>query len=216
MTVIGRLDRRIEIQEPAITRDSFGGETVAWVNFATVWAEYTQTAADERFQNEANRELATRRARFRIRHRPGIDERMRVVYDERAFNIKGIQPWGRNDNVILFCEAPVDGSFHTFTDFTVIGGLSADAIPMADELTINPVGSALTFQAFTDMHILLWRPATEDDITAVILDDDPTRENQVGAFTKHGSTVTRDGVDGNVWVSNQLLTYTEDGTLRVQ
>ena len=56
MAVIGRLDRRVEIQEQAITRDALGGESVDWVNVAKVWAGYMQTAA---------------RRRLRERRRPG-------------------------------------------------------------------------------------------------------------------------------------------------
>ena len=120
---------------------------------------------------------------------------------------RGFRPWGRNDILELFCETIIDGQTHSFTDFTLIGGLSADATPIAAELTLDAVGSELTFQPFTDMHVLLARPLTEPDILDIVLHDDPTRRNQIGGWTKFATTVDVSGVAFNVWVSNQLLTF---------
>ena len=95
------------------------------------------------------------------------------------------------------------------TTHTLLGGLSADAVPVAAELTIDPVvgmAGRINYGIFAGMHVLIWRDASQPDITSVVIASDPTQANQVGGFTKYGSTVDVGGTDGNVWVSNQSLT----------
>ena len=58
------------------------------------------------------------------------------------------------------------------------------------------------------MRVLLWRLASQGDLTSVVLGNDPTRQNQIGGWTKFGSTVDVGSDTGNVWVSDQLLTFT--------
>lgn len=86
------------------------------------------------------------------------------------------------------------------------GGLSTDTTPQASELTIVGVAHQVTFQPFTNMQLLIARIATEPDIASVVLDSDPTMQNQIGGFTKFGSAVDVGGTDYNVWVSIQALT----------
>ena len=101
---------------------------------------------------------------------------------------------------------------------TLLAGLSADAIPGASELTQSPdSGTAghFTFQPFTDMHVLFGRDDSQGDITSVVDSADPTNQNQIGGWTKYGSTVDVGGTDIAVWVSDQLLTFTSARTLEV-
>ena len=99
---------------------------------------------------------------------------------------------------------------------TLKGGLSADAIPVAAELTIDGVQHELTFQPFASMHVLIWRIATQPDITSIVDAADTTNQNQIAQFTKYGSTVDVGGDTGNVWVSNQELTFSSARTMQVQ
>ena len=96
---------------------------------------------------------------------------------------------------------------------TVKGGLSADATPVASEITIDGVNHVLSFPAFTNMRLLIWRDAGQGDLTSVVLGSDPTRQNQIGGWTKFGSTVDVGGDTGNVWVSDQLLTFPAPDTV---
>ena len=132
-----RLDRVIEIQRRAVVRDSFGGEIETWVEVDTVWAHINQTGADERFENESNREQATRDARKTVRWRDDIDETMRVIYDERAWDIRGIAELGFRDNLELLVQARIGADWFPFSGFTVMGGLRADAVPEAAEITFD-------------------------------------------------------------------------------
>lgn len=92
----------------------------------------------------------------------------------------------------------------------VIGGLSADATPEDSELTIAPTTPGVVpFPAFDSRHILLWKPRADGPITSVVFSDDPTKDNQIGAFTKWPSAITHGHLVGDVWVSNQNLTFTD-------
>ena len=206
----GRLDRIIEIQRRAVTRDSFGGEIETWVKLDTVWAHVNQTGADEKFENESHRERATRDARMAIHYRDDIDETMRVIYDERAWDIRGIAELGFRHKLELLAQADISGVRYPFTGFTVMGGLSVDAIPEASEITIPQTGHSLIIPAHFDRHHLIWRLATEPDLQSVVLASDSTQANQIEAYSKYRSTVEVGGQAGNVWVSNQLITHQEE------
>ena len=106
------------------------------------------------------------------------------------------------------------GGRGVFTYFTVVGGLSINAIPEATELTIAAAEHKIAYPAYTDRYVLIWRLASEPDLTSVILDSDPTNENQIGGWTKYNTTVRNANRDGNVWVSDHLLTHEAD-TLRL-
>lgn len=209
----GRLDRIIELQRRAITRDSFGAEIETWAELDTVWAHVNQTGADEAFRNESNRDQATRDARMTIHYRDDLDETMRVIYDERAWDIRGIAEIGFKDKLELLVQADIGGVLHPFSDFTVMGGLSMDAVPEASEITIAQTAHSLYFPAFTDRHVLITRLASEPDLMSVIFESDITNANVIGAWTKYGSTLDVGGNTLNVWVSNQLLTHVAERLL---
>lgn len=91
----GQLNKRITFQQKSsnsIDNEGFAipDDEVPYVDVITVWAmaktvsgrEYHQAAAT---QNE-------RTTRWIIRHRKGLSEDMRIVYDGRFFNIEAILP----------------------------------------------------------------------------------------------------------------------------
>ena len=100
-------------------------------------------------------------------------------------------------------------------------GTSADATPGDAELTIPGVGGAGTIEAYAgSRYHLIARLASESDITRVVYSDDASQTNQIGAFTKFGSTVTPAGPPAatgefDVWVSNQALTQSANVTITV-
>ena len=92
---------------------------------------------------------------------------------------------------------------------TVVGGLSDDNMPEGSELTIAQIGSTIPLPTYTDKYQLIWRLATEPDLTSVIFASDLTAQNQIGNYTLWPDVITLiDGRDGNVLVSNQELTDT--------
>ena len=100
-----------------------------------------------------------------------------------------------------------DGQAVPVLSLTVVGGLSDDNAPDTAELTISQVGNRLPFPAHIDQYQLIWRLATEPDLTSLVVASDPTSLNQISAFTLWPDEVAlTDGRAGKVLVSNQSLT----------
>ena len=89
-----RLDRIVELQARRVTRDSFGSEIEGWSEIDKVWANVNQTGVSENFENESNRAVALRNSTIRILWRSDVQETSRVVYDDLAWDIKGISEIG--------------------------------------------------------------------------------------------------------------------------
>ena len=98
-----------------VTRGDFGDEVEDWVELDTVWAHVNQTGADEAFEDSADREEVTRDARMEIRYRHDVDETMRVIYDELAWDIRGIAEFGYRDRLELLCQAEIGNQRFPFT-----------------------------------------------------------------------------------------------------
>jgi SPP1 family predicted phage head-tail adaptor len=75
---VGRLDRKVTIQQVARSRDVYGGWTETWSDFAVVWASITWQTAGERLN--VARETSTTKGIFYIRYMDGITDDMRIVY----------------------------------------------------------------------------------------------------------------------------------------
>ena len=77
------LDRIITIEQPVISRDSYGSVVTNYEPLAQVWAEKMPAKGAEKFIPGSGVTVATRAATWRIRYMPGVTELMRVVDDER-------------------------------------------------------------------------------------------------------------------------------------
>ncbi len=90
---IGRLDRKIVIEEPTNATNSIGEYVSTWTTFHTCFAGVTRFGGVEKL--EASKTTATNRVRFKIRFFAGIEEDMRVVYNSKNYIITEIQELGR-------------------------------------------------------------------------------------------------------------------------
>lgn len=86
---IGRLDRRVTIQQLTNSPDEYNQPVPTWATLATVWASVDDRSGGESFQ--AEQLTAYRHTVFIIRYRSGIDETMRIVYNSRTYNIRLIK-----------------------------------------------------------------------------------------------------------------------------
>lgn len=85
---IGDLRHRITIQMAVESSNTFGEVEKTWQDVATVWASIEPLRGREYFDSQQiNAEVTTR---IRIRYRPGIKPKMRVVYGERIFDIQSV------------------------------------------------------------------------------------------------------------------------------
>ena len=92
----GTLDRRVVIQRATITRDAMGEQVETWGALATVWASATPVRDGERFADGEVRSLIT--MRFQVRWSPqvaSLDERDRLLFDGRTYDIHGVKETGR-------------------------------------------------------------------------------------------------------------------------
>ena len=97
-------------------------------------------------------------------------------------------------------------------------GTSVDDVPEADEATVSAVAGVGEILAYVgSMYLLIFRLATEADISSVVFSDDASNTNQVGVLSKEGATIVPTGETEafNVWVSNQALMQPTDVTMTV-
>lgn len=81
----GALRSRISIQQVSESANTMGEVTKTWSEFASRRAEVNPLRGREFFQAQQLADEAT--VRFRIRYTSGIDSKMRIVYDNRTFDI---------------------------------------------------------------------------------------------------------------------------------
>jgi SPP1 family predicted phage head-tail adaptor len=96
----GALDRRITIQALTVSQGATGGVVETWADLATVWAQWLPGAGNEKFVAPAV--YAEASGRFRVRYRPGVTARNRVLYNGIEWDIIDIQEVGRRDGLDLF------------------------------------------------------------------------------------------------------------------
>ena len=93
--IIGNMKQRITLQEAIESDNGSGGQDVIWQDVTTVWAQvepilsfYVSSRGRELVQNE---KLQSRSSyRVKIRYFPGVTGAMRMSYDGRIFNIRGV------------------------------------------------------------------------------------------------------------------------------
>ncbi len=99
----GRLDRRVTLQSPSTSRDSFGEALTSWQDAGIVWARRFDMRASERFthqQTEPSVETI-----FTIRYRDDVRVTWRVLDDEgRIYDIEGIREPDRRRSLELLCR----------------------------------------------------------------------------------------------------------------
>jgi len=81
----GKLNKQVTIQYPAITRDSYGAETVVWTDLMTVWAQIKEHKGKEIYTSQ--QEHAEIDVEITIRYKPRLNTKMRVKYGDRYFDI---------------------------------------------------------------------------------------------------------------------------------
>lgn len=83
--MIGELDRRVTLEQPADAPDGCGGFARVWTPVADLWAKIEATGG---------RELppeAERRSRLTLRWRGGVTPAQRFVFDGRVFEIETVR-----------------------------------------------------------------------------------------------------------------------------
>ena len=86
---IGELDRRIVIEEPTVTQNTYGEQISSWSTYRTVWAKMEWKGGSEK--EETERMTATSKVCFFIRNLDiSITEQNRILYDSKYYVINVI------------------------------------------------------------------------------------------------------------------------------
>lgn len=101
---IGPMRHRIAIQSRAETADDIGGATYTWGTDATVWAHARALGAGE-IVRQGGVLSDVGRVEFTIRHRTGVRQGQRVVWDSRNYYITAApNPDARKRFLTLICD----------------------------------------------------------------------------------------------------------------
>jgi len=94
---------RVTLQAPLRTPDGAGGAVVTWSDVATVWAQVMTRAGGERPAGE--RMEARRALQVMIRYRSGVTADMRLMWQERALDIRSVSDIdGKRHTLLIDCE----------------------------------------------------------------------------------------------------------------
>jgi len=84
----GKLNRRVTIQQLLVTKDEYNADIESWVDLKTVWAYVEPLAGREYWQ--AKQVVGEITGRITIRYLAGVNEKMRIIYGEKTYNILSV------------------------------------------------------------------------------------------------------------------------------
>lgn len=101
---IGQMRERVKIYSYSPARNDAGEEIITWSELAEVWGaiEYGTRGSNEvELAQQTTAKLLTN---FRIRYRTDIDEKMILVWNSKAWNIRSILPDMYKHYLLIECE----------------------------------------------------------------------------------------------------------------
>lgn len=105
----GTLDRRIIIERPETTFDSYNRPQTSWVLVKSVRASWRRATANERLSSAQVGAQVT--DIFEVRWSStmaAIDPKCRLTFDGRVYDISEVTPIGRKDGLIVRAGARAD------------------------------------------------------------------------------------------------------------
>ena len=96
----GKLKHRVTIQELSIARNDYGEDIESWVDLKTVWAYVEPLRGREYWQ--AKQVVGEITGRITIRYLEGLNEKMRVIYGEKTYNILAVINLQEKNRVMQF------------------------------------------------------------------------------------------------------------------
>lgn len=106
---IGRLDRRIRIEQNSGTQETaYGTTSASWTTFATVWAQVQDVLPSKAESQGDGVRIENKPARIRIRYLSGLTAAMRVIDIDRGNRelriVSGPAELGRKDGMEFMAE----------------------------------------------------------------------------------------------------------------
>jgi SPP1 family predicted phage head-tail adaptor len=85
---VGKMRHRVTIQEPIELKGDMGGTTKRWFDYHSCWADVRELSGRERIIDGQLQSDIT--ARAFIRYCSSIDASMRLVHDEKVYQIESV------------------------------------------------------------------------------------------------------------------------------
>lgn len=105
---IGRMDRRITLKTPTLTKNGIGESLKTYTTLDVVWAGivYPKGLAMNEGE-EAGIEKAIKPVEFTIRYRTDVNETVNVYYQSQTYEVKRVVEIGRKQGLRLIAEVRV-------------------------------------------------------------------------------------------------------------
>lgn len=100
----GKRNRRVTIQTLTVTQDSHGGQVKTWADVVTVDAEVVPLSGRELIA--AAQVMPQAQVKFRMNYRSSLDEKARLVYDGKDYDILHIAELGRRVGMEILAKRP--------------------------------------------------------------------------------------------------------------
>lgn len=103
----GKFDKLISIKSLSQTKDTEGGMVDTWAPFLSdIWARVANMSGSERAATAGyGGKAAEARTEFTIRYRPGLNEKMRIEYRGKLYNIKHIKDYEEQHiELVITCD----------------------------------------------------------------------------------------------------------------
>lgn len=104
---IGRLNKRITIEQQSTAYDAAGQLVESWSTFATVWADIKFKSGSETIKSDAL--VSTVPASIRIRYKQGITAGMRVKFKDSVYEILAVIPHVSENRYVDLAVRSVNG-----------------------------------------------------------------------------------------------------------
>lgn len=107
MKTVSRLRHRLTLQQETQTADGAGGYTRTWSDVADVWAEIISVSGTASSGSRGGKEIlfagqlqSQVTHKILLRYRDGVTAGMRLVFENRAFNIITLADTGENRDTL--------------------------------------------------------------------------------------------------------------------
>lgn len=106
MSFAKELDQLVVLQTCSAGKDAAGGNLPkTWSDFDEVWAGFRHLSGEEKRATSHGGQDAIARTEITIRYHPDVTERMRVIHNGKAYNIRHVNNWNeQNHKMILTCD----------------------------------------------------------------------------------------------------------------
>jgi SPP1 family predicted phage head-tail adaptor len=99
---IGKMDKRITLQEPVKTPDGKGGFTTTWTDRATVWAEFKKPTFETKEAAGAIQSVSRRE--IKIRYRSDVVKGWRIIHSTNIIPIDHVYDDDRAETFMVARE----------------------------------------------------------------------------------------------------------------